>query len=86
MYNLYNLEPKFKSFLLAVNISAISLRNYLSDIRHFFGWLVSTEKYQNNGSSIEDNIKALNRGLIEEYRNYHRSSLPVKTINRRLSA
>src|SRR3989338_5274655 len=85
MYNLYNLEPKFKNFLLAVNISAISLRNYLSDIRHFFGWLISSGKYENDGSA-EDNIKALNSELIEEYRNYHLSSLPTRTINRRLSA
>lgn len=85
MYNLYNLEPKFKAFLLAVNISAISLRNYLSDIRHFFGWLLSSGKYKEN-ESIEDNIKAINSIVVEEYRNHHRTALPVKTINRRLSA
>ena len=38
-YNLYNLEPQFKSFLTAGNVSQITLKNYLSDFRHFAGWL-----------------------------------------------
>jgi len=40
-YNLYNLEPDFRKYLLAVNIQSVSLKNYLSDFRHFAGWLHS---------------------------------------------
>ena len=86
MYNLYNLEPKFKNFLHAENISSVSLRNYLSDLRHFIGWLATSNKYQEN-NSLAENISSLNSEIIEEYKDRHiKSGLPHKTINRRLSA
>lgn len=85
MYNLSNLEPKFKSYLLAENISLVSLRNYLSDIRHFFGWLGSKLSLEHN--SIENNIASISTKLVDQYKNEHKEvNLPVKTINRRLSA
>lgn len=37
-YNQYNLEAPFRAYLSAENISPISLKNYLSDSRHFLGW------------------------------------------------
>ena len=86
MYNLYNLEPKFRNFLHAENISSVSLRNYLSDLRHFIGWLVTSNKYQKN-TNLAENISSLNPDIIEEYKDRHiKSGLPHKTINRRLSA
>ena len=81
MYNLSNLEPKFKNFLHAENISSVSLRNYLSDSRHFLGWLVSKGKFDER-SNLEQNISYLTPNVIEEYKNDHiASALPSKTIN-----
>ena len=39
-YNFYNFEASFKKFLLAENVSPITLKNYLSDLRHFLGWTI----------------------------------------------
>ena len=86
MYNLSNLEPKFKIFLNAENISAVTARNYLSDIRHFLGWLISDKTYEIN-KDLKANISLLNSKIIQVYKDHHlKTSLPVKTINRRLSA
>ncbi len=86
MYNLSNLEPKFKNFLRAENISNVSLRNYLSDIRHFIGWIVKQSNYDQS-QDLEQNLSKVNAKLIEEYKNDHiKSALPKKTTNRRLSA
>lgn len=48
MYNQYNLEATtfdslisiFKKYLIAEKISSGSTRSYLSDVRHFLGWLI----------------------------------------------
>lgn len=48
MYNVYNFEANFefliietfRKFLLSKNISSGSIRSYLSDVRHFLGWLI----------------------------------------------
>jgi hypothetical protein len=75
-YNLYNLEPQFREFLIAENISPISLKNYLSDLRYFFGWM----------SSKSLNVEAIDKELVEDYRKYLLdNNLPHKTVNRRLS-
>lgn len=75
-YNLYNLEPQFREFLIAENISPISLKNYLSDLRYFFGWM----------SSKSLKIESIDKKLVEEYRKYLLdNNLPHKTVNRRLS-
>lgn len=48
MYNRYNLEATtfdyltsiFKKYLVAEKISKGSIRSYLSDVRHFLGWMI----------------------------------------------
>lgn len=75
-YNLYNLEASFKQFLLAGNVSPITLKNYLSDYRHFIGW----------SQSITSEVEHMDIKLIQQYKNYLISNnLPIKTVNRRLS-
>lgn len=99
-YNLYNPEPQFKKYLVAGNIKPSTLKNYLSDFRHFFGWLVFYLKSQ-NGKTLK--VKALETSGVEqpdkklfnllitpnvvaEYKDYLvENNLPLKTINRRLS-
>ncbi|MCL4363703.1 site-specific integrase [Patescibacteria group bacterium] len=86
-YNLYNLEPQFKNFLLAENISPISLKNYLSDFRHFSGWIeLYTSSNQTSAKNYENLSEMVNEKSVEEYRSYlSENNIPLKTINRRLS-
>jgi site-specific recombinase XerD len=81
-YNLYNLEPQFKTFLVAENISNLTLINYLSDFRHFAAWF---EAKINLKTEI-DFIDLINYDTVNQYKSYlFESSIPLKTINRRLS-
>lgn len=106
-YNLYNLEASFKNYLNAgiektrINtnfkrkkrLTRISIKNYLSDLRHFLGWL--TFKIQSNPSlqqSISTSfdqsqfISIINTNIILNYKSYLiENNIPTKTINRRLS-
>ncbi|MEK7597785.1 MAG: phage integrase SAM-like domain-containing protein [Patescibacteria group bacterium] len=79
-YNLYNLEAPFKEYLIAGNQKAVSIKNYLSDFRHFFGWLIST------GEETSPLQGSINIKTVSEYKSYLESNnIPHKTINRRLS-
>lgn len=81
-YNLYNLEALFKQYLLAGNTKVVSIKNYLSDFRHFAGWFTSFVL----NSPHNDTISLLTPNLINQYKNYlQTNNLPPKTINRRLS-
>ena len=91
-YNLYNLEASFKKFLISgnKNLSLVSLKNYLSDLRHFFAWFFFTLK---SDSKNIDNLEIpniitnfLNKLLIARYKTYLvENNVPVKSANRRLS-
>jgi site-specific recombinase XerD len=94
-YNLSILEALFNDHLHAEKISRVSIKNYRSDIKYFLNWFYIYLKGQNSDitSSIEGNsyielfILHSSKGLIEEIKSYLvTSNLPVKTINRRLSA
>ena len=84
-YNLFDFEPEFREYLGAViNLKKISIRNYLSDIRYFFGWVQSHK----SGDIVElslptvftsDLLMTYKQVLIDE-------QVPMKTINRRLSS
>jgi Site-specific recombinase XerD len=89
-YNFYNFEASFKKFLIAENISPITLKNYLSDLRHFLGWMILKIKAQNkkNFENLPplEFLNQINESLVEEYKNYLVvNAIPAKTINRRLS-
>ncbi len=92
-YNLYNLEAPFKQYLLAGNQKPVSIKNYLSDFRHFAGWIMSVIPTEMEGSSQKDSstdarndINFINIKLVSEYRTYlSENNIPHKTINRRLS-
>jgi site-specific recombinase XerD len=91
-YNFYNFEASFKKFLLAENVSPITLKNYLSDLRHFLGWLMFYWKshFSNTAFLIDQNLieilKQVHDDTIEKYKSYLiANNLPLKTINRRLS-
>jgi site-specific recombinase XerD len=86
-YNLYNLEAPFKEYLLAGNQKPISIKNYLSDIRHFFGWLILYFKSKDIRVQSETTItQFITTNTISEYKSYlSENHAPHKTINRRLS-
>ncbi|MBI4004691.1 site-specific integrase, partial [Candidatus Roizmanbacteria bacterium] len=76
-YNQYNFESSFKKFLVAENISPVSIKNYLSDLRYFLGWL---------SLDSSEPLAHLTKETIQAYLTYmQQSQLPSKTINRRLS-
>jgi site-specific recombinase XerD len=80
MYNLYNAEAQFKEFLIAGNISNVSIRNYLSDYRHFCGWAKG-----NTPRDATDQVK-IEANLFSGYQTYLLASrLPPSTMKRRLS-
>ena len=87
--NLSNIEAEFKKYLLAVNgtdrthsdaLQSKTITNYLSDFRHFSGWVTIT--FPNKDIATE-----INESDIANYRSYlEKSLIPAATINRRLSS
>lgn len=77
----------FLNYLANLKISKKSLKNYKSDINHFYSWLVL--KVRSFGSYIESLEQAgpfLSDNTAKDYRSYlQNNSIPLKTINRRLS-
>jgi len=87
-YNFYNLEASFKQFLVAGITKPVSIKNYLSDIRHFFGWL-SLYIGSHELKVIDSNCPIrsfITTQAINDYKSYlFENEIPHKTINRRLS-
>lgn len=78
-YNLSNYQTQFTEYLLAENISSITLKNYRSDLKHFFSWVAKN----NSSHEIPEMITF---EAITSYRQYSaENNAPLKTINRRLS-
>ena len=96
-YNFSNFEAPFKHFLLAVNdtsplgiitkpLHKLSIKNYLSDIRHFFGWYLLYRKLSDPYDPFEE-LKLITIEAISSYIDYLvESAIPKRTINRRLSS
>ena len=85
-YNFYNLEASFKNFLLAGNKTSVTIKNYLSDLRHFLGWNVLKFRIHNSEFRIEDISTYLTTESVKLYQDYlNENNVPEKTIKRRLS-
>lgn len=90
-YNFYNFEALFKQYLHAENNSPITIKNYLSDLRHFIGWAilklkVKSEKFKVDQLTSEEFVILIDTPLIDEYKQYLvANNIPQKTVNRRLS-
>lgn len=78
---------KFYQYLTDLGISAKSHKNYRSDVNHFSQWLVF--KVRSMGLSVEtfsEAIPFLRPEVADEYKKFmNKNSVPVKTVNRRLS-
>jgi len=85
-YNLSNLEASFKQYLLAENTNHLTIKNYLSDLRHFMGWLAFTIQSRGKSFDITNPIFFINEALVSEYKTYFcLNKVPRLTVNRRLS-
>ncbi len=81
-YNFSFLEASFREFLISKNLTPITLKNYLSDLRHFYGWLYTQKLLQSETSFKE----AFSRSNIASYfLALQQSNIPIKTLQRRLS-
>lgn len=75
-YNLQIIEHEFKKYLFGKKLSTLTIKNYLSDIRHLLSWILAKG----------DNRK-FNPDLVESYVDYLKNeNIPRNTINRRLSS
>jgi len=83
--NLDNVEASFSDYLSAGNrnLAATSIKNYLSDFKHFLGWIRANSAETDLGESINLTI---NEESLRKYLQYLSSQeLPIKTLSRRLS-
>lgn len=84
-YNLSNIEALFKEHLSSENnnLNSTTIKNYLSDFKHFIGWVRLASPHLNDQNPINQFITA---GYISKYLEYLNSQqVPPKTYNRRLS-
>ncbi len=86
-YNLSNLEALFRDYLKTCSISKVSIKNYASDLKHFLGWFMYSRIGDKNlDSHLDQFIASVSQVTIEEYvEHLQNDSIPVLTINRRLS-
>ena len=89
MYNSYNLETTFRKYLQSKNRSPATIKNYLSDYRHFNGWLLL--KLKQTDANISEFYTKLPKYLTVENLKQYKYFLIVNnvcstTINRRLAS
>lgn len=84
-----NLSKTFKIYLKTQGVSPLTVKNYLSDLRHFLGWMELFLRTKNLPFSPDEPkylSQSFNQNLVEKYQSYlTTNSLPPTTINRRLS-
>lgn len=91
-YNSYNFELEFKNYLLSNGHGSVTVKNYLVDFRHFWGWLELKLKSKFSNFVIDRLSPSLISSIItvealQQYKHYLFSNkIPQKTINRRLSS
>ncbi len=83
------LETIFENFLIGQHISAITRKNYRSDLRNFFNWII--EAIRGTDTKLPDTLEKLTARITTEHlENYKHELLldktPQATINRRLSS
>ena len=84
VYNERHIGPIFKPIFLQINpsLSTRSIRNYLSDIRHFMGWYANTADLQRNTGGLEH---LFSEETIRRYEtSMQKSAISPSTARRRL--
>lgn len=70
-----------------VKMANVSIKNYLSDFRHFTGFVTSViASDPERAKRVEGLADLITSDLVIQYKNYlEQNNIPFKTINRRLS-
>lgn len=83
------LENQFGLYLQSKNVSAISQKNYLSDLRHFLGWFILVLKSKSisvDHTSPSSLCSFITQELVNRYKTFLTlNQVAQKTANRRLS-
>lgn len=89
-YNHQNIEPLFREFLSAENISKITIKNYVCDIRHFIKWWevrYGVKDVPCPKPHDQQGIPYLTKGCIHEYiSSLQKEKREIRVINRVLSS
>jgi len=82
------LIKKFLENLHNEGKSAVSIKNYKSDISHFLAWAVlKLKSFGNYAESVVEMVPFVNRNFFNEYKYYMvKNNVKTKTVNRRLSS
>ena len=84
-----NLPQQFKLYLQNHGASSVTVKNYLSDFNHFWGWLILRLKSRAVSLDLQKSITLITKVtplVINDYKEFLLvNKTPVKTINRRLS-
>lgn len=85
-----NLEKKFGLYLQTQGVSPVTQKNYLSDLRHFLGWLLlvlKSKKISFEKTSSSQLCSFITQGTVNRYKKFLTlNQILPKTANRRLSA
>ncbi|MFH1827090.1 MAG: hypothetical protein ABH812_01490 [bacterium] len=94
-YNLYNLEASFLQFLNSGNkkLTNNTIKNYLSDLRHFFGWFIFKLQANRIHAKLAQELhiptiitEYFDKIVVLQYKAYQiQNNIPLQTANRRLS-
>ncbi len=80
---------QFKDFLYINNKSALTIKNYILDIKQFLEWAQEVTGAQNEWLISEKDIyKKISKELIEEYKTrlIEKGHLSIRSVNRKLSS
>jgi site-specific recombinase XerD len=82
-----SIKNEFVKYLESLGISPKSHKNYRSDLSHFIGWaILKIRSFGSYVESLSEVVPFLTFDLAKSYKNYMtENSVPVKTVNRRLS-
>src|SRR5512138_3580786 len=79
----------FSSFLIEAGLSQVSIKNYLSDLRHFLNFCEvysAANSSTSTPTSVEEIFQNINKYLIPYVENEKATFTPKATTNRRLAS
>lgn len=89
-----NLPKSFELYLKSQGASPLTIKNYISDFNHFWGWFLLILKSRAKPGSrfivyeekTHQLVNQITPQLINDYKNFLVvNKIPIRTINRRLS-
>ncbi|HOX96669.1 MAG TPA: site-specific integrase [Candidatus Woesebacteria bacterium] len=83
--NQKELQTLFSGFLFEAGLSSVSIKNYLSDLRHFFAFC-SSVSLDNNPPSVQEIFQNISKYVSLYSEEQKKAFTPQNTINRRLAS